>query len=169
MGGHSFRSAAVAQSGPLMKPSWLVASRVPKKHKVHPQCIYIGCFGVCCIPYNARMTTCKRQRCFNVHVAPCLRHCCGYGCCSPHKERLFAQSLHAELLLKAVKLVGMLLCCTADVAIFLRWNRHSWLFFFRFCRPGVGGAIRLCCAGVSAFRCLLVRVFILCCLCHISL
>ena len=90
------------------------------------------------------MTTCS-----NVHVAPCLRHCCGYGCCSPQKERLFAQSLHAELLLKAVKLVGMLLCCTADVAIFLRWNRHSWLFSFAFAGQASVGPFA-CAAQVSA-------------------
>ena len=127
-------------------------------------CLHNRCFGVCCIPYyNARMTTCKRQRCSNVHVAPCLRL---WLLQSSQRTVVCTIVAHRN---KAVKLVGMLLCCTADVAIFLRWNRHSWLFFFRFCRPGVGGAIRLCCAGVSPFRCLLVRVFILCCLCHISL
>ena len=59
---------------------------------------------------------------------------------------------------------GMLLCCTADVAIFLRWNRHSWLFSFAFAGQASVGPFA-CAAQVSArfVVCLFVCLFYVVC------
>ena len=58
----------------------------------------------------------------------------------------------------------MLLRCTADVAIFLRWNRHSWLFSFAFAGQASVGPFA-CAAQVSArvVVCLFVCLFYVVC------